>query len=167
VGCDRISYFDRDESSGIILFPIYHQDTTMTTLHSQDLLLESIEKTARAYALLQSSLIRLSHADIESYRTAEDHEPMDAFIMRLERFVELVLSKLAKSIALYEQTAIDGTVRSVRNRIVHDYLENITLEIYHKTDTEYTRSFTFFENGIRAYIDRQRLQSPYFLASHL
>jgi hypothetical protein len=161
----------------------------MTTLHRQDLLLESIEKTARVYALLQSSLIRLSHADIESYRTAEDQEPMDAFIMRLERFVELVLSKLAKSIALYEQTAIDGTVRdrlllleklgiidavdiwidirSVRNRIVHDYLENITLEIYHKTDTEYTRSFTFFENGIRAYIDRQRLQSPYFLASHL
>ncbi len=63
----------------------------MTNLALRDLLKESIEKTFKAYSLLESSLDHLSREDIESYRTAEDQEPMDAFIMRLERFTELVL----------------------------------------------------------------------------
>jgi len=87
---------------------------------------------------------------------------------------------LAKSVSLYEQTALDGTVRdrlllleklgiidsldtwidirNTRNKIVHDYLENIAIEIYHKTTTEYQRTFEFFRKGITEYMEKKNLK---------
>lgn len=162
-----------DDSITVYFLFFSHENPAMNHSPEWILLIESIEKVEKAYALLKASLEHLSHENIDLYRTAEDQEPLDAFIIRLERFVELILSKLAKSISLYEQTAYDGTVRdrllllerleiidsveewieirNTRNKIVHDYLENISVELYLKTQTEYKKHFDFFWDGLQKY----------------
>lgn len=115
---------------------------------SKELVINDLQKLYKAFELYIKSIEKISkYKDLKDY----DLEVLDAFFIRFERIVELILSKLSKSIEIYETWTSDFTLRdrlnlfeklwlisstekwldmrSLRNKIVHDYIENLASDL--------------------------------------
>lgn len=115
---------------------------------SKELVINDLQKLYKAFELYIKSIDKISkYKDLKDY----DLEVLDAFFIRFERIVELILSKLSKSIEIYETWTSDFTLRdrlnlfeklwlisstekwldmrSLRNKIVHDYIENLASDL--------------------------------------
>jgi hypothetical protein len=60
------------------------------------------KKVFKANELYNSSILHLQKLNISLLKTADELEPLDAFNSRFERLIDLILSKLSKTIELEE-----------------------------------------------------------------
>ena len=142
----------------------------MTTLA---LLKDNIQKTQNVAKLYLASASRLSPIKTVKGMTELQLEPYDALCGRFERIVEIVISKLSKSVDYFEaggatETARDRlnlleklglissvdlwfNMRDVCNKIAHEYMPEAIAEIYSLLLQEYAREIGAFGTALDTY----------------
>ena len=134
------------------------------------------DKVRKASDLYLASVLHLSKVNIETLTTPDDLEKLDAFISRFERLIEIILSKLTKTIELIENWINEWTLRDrlnlleklwlistidlwlemrgVRNKMAHDYLENTIFEFYYIILKKYHNEILYFFKSLDWYKER-------------
>ena len=128
-------------------------------------------KVFKAFELYEASLIHLEKLEVSKLKTALELEPLDAFNSRFERFIDIVLQKLSKTIEIEETWINEWTLRDrlnllekksyirdvdlwlemrwARNKLAHEYIEDAIEDLYYIIIKEYNNEIIYFINKIK------------------